>query len=121
MGHTVVIGGGGAGLTAAIAARKAGAGVLLLSKTKVGTSCCTSYSGGGFSLPAGKNGGTEAFRKATRNVGREMNHSGMLETFVAGCEAGLREIQSWGVTLRFTDDGYAWSSETAPNPVMGNS
>ena len=119
MGHTVVIGGGGAGLTAAIAARKAGAGVLLLSKTKVGTSCCTSYSGGGFSLPAGKNGGTEAFRKATRNVGREMNHSGMLETFVAGCEAGLREIQSWGVTLRFTDDGHAWSSETAPNPVMG--
>lgn len=119
MGHTVVIGGGGAGLTAAIAARRAGAGVLLLSKTNVGTSCCTSYSGGGFSLPAAKNGGTEAFRKATRAVGREMNHPGMLETFVAGCGAALREIQSWGVTLRFTDNGHAWSSETAPNPVMG--
>jgi succinate dehydrogenase/fumarate reductase flavoprotein subunit len=115
MGRTVVIGGGGAGLAAAIAARKAGAEVLLLSKTKVGTSCCTSYSGGGFSLPAGKNGGTEAFRKATRDVGREMNHPECSKRS-SPVRGALLEIQSWGVTLRFHGEGHAWSSETAPNP-----
>ncbi len=119
MGFTVVLGGGGAGLVAAIAARKAGADVLVLSKTKIGTSCCTSYSGGGFSIPPRKDEGADIFRKSTLSVGRNVNHPGMLETFVTGCEAGLREIASWGVTLRFTDEGHAWSNETAPNPVMG--
>ncbi len=49
----IVVGAGGAGLTAAVAAAKKGAEVLLLSKTACGDANCTAYSGGLFSLSSG--------------------------------------------------------------------
>ncbi|MBP6332110.1 MAG: FAD-binding protein [Aminivibrio sp.] len=47
----IVVGSGGAGLTAAVAAAKRGAEVLLLSKTACGDANCTAYSGGSFPSP----------------------------------------------------------------------
>ncbi len=46
----LVIGGGGAGMRAALAAKKEGADVLLVSKTPIGKSTCTYLSGGIFSV-----------------------------------------------------------------------
>ncbi len=44
----LVIGGGGAGLRAALSAREEGAEVLLVSKTPIGKSTCTQLSAGAF-------------------------------------------------------------------------
>jgi len=49
----LIIGGGGAGLRAALAAREEGARVALVSKTPIGKSTCTQLSGGAFSVVAG--------------------------------------------------------------------
>jgi succinate dehydrogenase/fumarate reductase flavoprotein subunit len=49
----LVIGGGGAGLRAAIEARKSGASVLIVSKTRVGYGCNTAISAGGIAAAVG--------------------------------------------------------------------
>ena len=59
----IIVGSGGAGLTAAVAAAKQGADVLLLSKTACGDANCTAYSGGMFSLSSGTVTPDDHFRR----------------------------------------------------------
>ena len=49
----LIVGGGGAGLRAAIAARESGADVVLASKTPIASENCTAYAHGGFSGAVG--------------------------------------------------------------------
>ena len=68
----IVIGGGGAGLCAAVAAREAGQEVLLLSKGPIGRGCATAYSGGLFSV-AVEGMTVEEHRKRSLECGRDLN------------------------------------------------
>jgi len=94
--RVIVAGAGGAGLCAAIAAREAGAEVLLVSKTRPGMGNCTAYAGGGFTAPVG--GFTPEEHKAlTRAVGRGLNEGRLVETVSDGAEAAFARLRSWGV------------------------
>ena len=63
MADVVIVGSGGAGLTAAIAARRAGAGVTVISKTEAAVASCTAYSAGLFSLACGGGSPREQYEK----------------------------------------------------------
>ncbi len=113
----LVVGAGGAGLTAAIAARRAGAEVILCSKTSVGLGGCTAYAGGGFTLAAGKVS-PEEHRANTWSIGRHVNQQPLLSVLSAEGEQALRELQEWGVTIAI-GDGHATVRGSAAKPIMG--
>ena len=94
--EVLVVGGGGAGLRAAIAAKEEGAEVLLVSKTPAGKSTCTQLSGGGFSLAAG--GFSEQDHlESTLLVGRGLNHIEFVRTLVAEAPDRIRELEGFGL------------------------
>ncbi|MGI6358767.1 MAG: FAD-binding protein [Bacillota bacterium] len=113
----LVIGAGGAGLVAAIAARKQGAEVAVCSKSSSGLGGCTAYAGGGFTLAVGKV--TPAEHKAnTWSVGRRVNQEPLLNVLSNQGEQALRQLQDWGVTIDI-GDGHATVTATAARPIMG--
>ncbi len=77
----IVIGGGGAGLCAAVTAREAGQEVLLLSKGPIGRGCATAYSGGLFSV-AVEGMTVEEHRKRSLECGRYLNERHLLNVLV---------------------------------------
>ena len=77
----IVIGSGGAGLCAAVAAGEAGQEVLLLSKGPVGRGCATAYAGGLFSL-AVEGMTVEEHLKRSRECGRYLNEPHLLNVLV---------------------------------------
>jgi succinate dehydrogenase/fumarate reductase flavoprotein subunit len=113
----LVIGAGGAGLVAAIAARRAGAEVTLLSKTSTGLGGCTAYAGGGFTLAAGKVSPAD-HRARTWEIGRRLNQESLLNVLSGEGEQALRELAAWGITIRVSD-GHATVRDSAPTPIMG--
>ncbi len=114
----VVIGAGGAGLTAAIAARQQGARVALLSKTASGLGTCTAYAGGGFTLAVGQVTPEEhAIR--TKEIGRQINQDALVEVLSREGAKALEELQRWGITIRVGDNGHASVASSAPKPIMG--
>jgi len=91
----IVIGGGAAGLRAAIAARQVGAQVLLMAKAPVGLANCTAYSGS-FSLAiAGLT--PEEHRAMTWETGRYLSEPDLLTTLVAEAPQRVLELQRFGV------------------------
>lgn len=99
-GRVIVVGAGAAGLCAAVAAREAGAEVLLVSKAKPGLASCSAHAGGNFTAPLG--GLTAAEHKAlTRFVGRGLCEDRLVEAVSEGAEAALARLRSWGV--RYSD------------------
>ena len=100
--RVIVIGSGGAGLTAAVAAAKAGAEVVLLSKTTCAVGSCTAYSGGMFSLASGSVSPDDHFKRVM-DVGRGAGDPGLVRTLSEHCEASLRTLSDWGVTIRIKD------------------
>lgn len=113
----IVIGSGGAGLVAAIAARRPGNEVVVLSKTPMGTGTCTAYAAGIFTLGCGKVA-PEMHASKTLEVGQHMNDLKLVQTFTENAEKSLKEIQSWGVNIRFFESGKASTRASAPNPFM---
>ncbi|HSL93457.1 MAG TPA: FAD-dependent oxidoreductase [Bacillota bacterium] len=114
----VVIGGGGAGLVAAVAAAREGVRVALLHKTQPGFATCTAYAGGGFSLAYGQVSPTEHYRK-TLETGRGINRPDLLGVL---CEQGgpaLTELKEWGISIRMSERGHASVSSSARTPIMG--
>ncbi|MDO5116164.1 MAG: FAD-binding protein [Synergistaceae bacterium] len=117
MARVTVVGAGAAGLTAAIAARKAGAEVALVSKTAAGAASCTAYSAGLFSLACGGVTPEEQFEKLLR-TGYGLNDRKLLRTLTEESCASLEEIASWGVTVAFKKGG-ASVRASARNELMG--
>ena len=115
--RVIVIGSGGAGLTAAVAAAKAGAEVVLLSKTSCAVGSCTAYSGGMFSLASGSVSPDDHFKRVM-DVGRGAGDPGLVRTLSEHCEASLRTLSDWGVTIRIKD-GKAHVRASAPSEIMG--
>lgn len=94
--RVIVVGSGGAGYCAAIAAREAGAEVLLLTKAPPGMASCTAYAGGGFTGPI--EGVTpEEHMQLTREVGRGLSEPAMHEAVSLGAAEAFANLTRWGV------------------------
>lgn len=104
--RVMVIGAGGAGLTAAVAAAKEGAEVILLAKTGSGNANCTAYSGGFFSLASGSVSPEDHMSRVLK-TGRDVNDRNLLRILAFECEGALRTLQSWGVAMRINNSGRA--------------
>ena len=92
----LVIGGGGAGMRAALAARERGAEVLLVSKTPPGKSTCTYLSGGAFSLAVGGLS-VETHFKNTLQAGKGINDPEMVKVLVEDAPDRVRELERFGL------------------------
>ena len=92
----LVIGGGGAGMRAALAAREKGAEVLLVSKTPLGKSTCTYLSGGAFSL-AVEGISRETHFKNTLQAGKGINDPEFVKILVEEGPERIRELQRFGL------------------------
>jgi succinate dehydrogenase/fumarate reductase flavoprotein subunit len=115
--RVVVIGSGGAGLVAAITAKKAGADVVLLSKTNRGSGTCTAYSAGIFSLACCGLSPEEHYKK-TLETGHYLNDKSLVKVMTEEAEKTLRTLVDWGLSIKLAK-GTASTWETAPNPIMG--
>jgi succinate dehydrogenase/fumarate reductase flavoprotein subunit len=117
MKRIVVIGTGGAGLVSAIAARKAGAEVIVLSKTSRGSASCTAYSAGIFSLACGGVTPQEHYEK-TLSVGGRINDKELVKVLAEEAEVTLKTLLDWGVQIKL-GHGTASARASAPNELMG--
>ncbi len=93
----LIIGGDGAGMQAALAARANGARVILLSKTPLGKSTCTYLSGGAFAVAA------EGFTKADHrrnifNTGRGINAADLVNILVEETPTRIKELVDQGLS-----------------------
>ncbi len=101
----LVIGGGLAGMTAALRAAKAGARVLLLARAAPGVACNSAVSGGGM-LIAGPNITREAHYDLTMDVGHRLNEPALVDTLsrdAPACREWLE--QTMGFKLSVKDKG----------------
>lgn len=114
----IVIGAGGAGLTAALAAREKGAEVLLLSKTGAGDANCTAMSGGLFSLAAGRISPEEHF-VSLRKIGKFVNEPELVDILASRSEESLLRLKTLGITINIYSGGRASVRDTAPSEVAG--
>ena len=114
----IVIGAGGAGLVAAVAAAREGAKVALLHKTRAGFATCTAYAGGGFSLAYGQVSPAQHFGK-TLETGRSINRRDLLAVLCDEGARALTELRDWGISIRLSEKGHASVSASAPTPLMG--
>ena len=94
----LIIGSGGAGLRAAIEARRHGVNVLLVSKSKVGLGNCTATAGGVFRASHYRKSSEEHFQE-TLEAGRYLNNPALVRTLVANAWPALKEIQKLGIEL----------------------
>jgi succinate dehydrogenase/fumarate reductase flavoprotein subunit len=108
----LVIGSGAAGLRAAVAAKLAGANVLIVSRGAPGKSSATIVSGGVFAgsrddeSPAGH-------LERTLQAGRGLNQRALAEILVEEAPARLQELVEWGFDACFRN-GYLYSRGRAP-------
>ncbi len=117
MFDVVVIGGGGAGLCAALAARESGADVLIISKTPLGKANCTAFGGGGFTF-AGPGTPWQDHYERTYQTGRRVNDPDLLETFSREALGSVSSLERFGVKVRLHPNG-ASVAPWAPNPRVG--
>ena len=92
----LVVGSGGAGLVAAIAAKRSGADVSVVSKARRGLGTCTTHAGGIFTLACGGLSPDEHYRK-TLETGHHQNDERLVKVLSEEAEAALRELARWGV------------------------
>ena len=92
----LIIGGGGAGMRAALTAKEKGAEVLLISKTPIAKSTCTYLSGGAFSL-AGAGLSKEAHLRATLQAGKGINAPDLVKILVEEAPERVHELERLGV------------------------
>jgi len=116
----LVIGAGGAGLRAAIEARRRGASVIMVSKTPAGTASCTAYAAGGFK--AALDGPVELFKALkdpeehfleTVSSGCYLNNQRLVEVLVKEAPARLLELREYGVDVSVKKGG-CWVTGSIP-------
>ena len=116
--RVIVIGAGSAGLTAAIAAAKAGADVTVLSKSRQSSNTSTLYSGGIFTLPCGGVAPEEHLEK-TLQTGRRLNDLELARTLSSEAAPALKQLEEWGVGIRYPRPGMASVKHSARHKMMG--
>ncbi|MGD0623237.1 MAG: FAD-binding protein [Thermodesulfobacteriota bacterium] len=92
----LVIGGGGAGMRAALAAKEKGSEVLLASKTPIGKSTCTYLSGGAF-LVAAEGLSKESHLNLTLQAGKGINSQELVAILVEEAPKRIRELERIGL------------------------
>lgn len=92
----LVIGGGGAGMRAALAAKEKGSEVLLASKTPIGKSTCTYLSGGNFSVAA-EGLSKETHFHLTLQTGKGINSQELVTILVGEAPERIRELEKIGL------------------------
>ncbi|HCW51117.1 MAG TPA: hypothetical protein DGR79_03485, partial [Clostridiales bacterium] len=111
----VVVGSGGAGLSAACAAARAGADVVVVTKGRAGLANATAYAGGGFTVspPAGSPAasGVEALTpqkhfRLSLETGRLLGDPRLLEEMCRRGPEALRELErEYGVRFDWSSGG----------------
>ena len=107
----LVIGSGGAGLFAAIAAKKEGAEVLVVGKGRPGRANNTAISGGVFAAVTGSKGtrDTESLHISdTLAGGRFINNPEMVSTMVKGASRQVENLLKYGVYLQRKEGKDFW-------------
>ncbi len=105
MRDVLVIGGGLAGMTAALRAAHAGARVLLLARAAPGVACNSAVSGGGL-LIAGPNITREAHYALTMDVGHGLNEPSLVDTLTRDAPACREWLEAqMGFQLSVKDKG----------------
>ena len=95
----LVVGSGGAGLRAAIEAKRSDAKVILASKTPIGHGNCTTYSGGGSAAAIEGLSEKEHF-EITMKTGRSINNENLVKVLVKDAPKELLGLRDFGVRLR---------------------
>jgi len=95
----LVVGSGGAGLRAAIEARKQKVDVLLISKSQTGLANCTACALGVFRLAQGLDE-KEKYFKAVLEAGRFLNSRKLVRILVNNADLAVRELKEFGVNLK---------------------
>ncbi|MEA2059248.1 MAG: FAD-binding protein [Thermodesulfobacteriota bacterium] len=103
----LVIGGGGAGLRAAIAAASAGADVLMVSKTRMGYASNTYLSkaivaSSGWGTPEDS---SDVHKEDTRAGGRYLNDPEMVARFTEKIRSETRQLMAWGAAFGCDEGG----------------
>src|SRR4030067_1902601 len=91
----LVIGGGGAGLRAALEAVKHGVKVILVSKSRIGSKNNTEMSAGGLAVAAGwgnSKDNPQAHFKDTDAAGCYLNNQRLVEILVMSCEKQVYDL-----------------------------
>jgi fumarate reductase (CoM/CoB) subunit A len=112
----LVIGGGGAGMRAALTAREEGAEVALVSKTPIGKSTCTQLSGGAFSVTF-RGFSREKHYEFSLLTGRGLNQKEFLQALVDEAPQRIRELEDFGLQGEWRTGRYATHGKA---PVWGN-
>lgn len=110
----LVVGGGAAGLRAAIEAVRLGASVLVVCKGKAGYNTITAVSGGGMRAALG-GASPEEHLKDTLRAGRGLNDRRLVETLAKEGGERVRELRDFGMELRV---GYG-SASVGETPGKG--
>ena len=121
----LVIGGGGAGLRAAIEARKSGASVLIVSKTRVGYGCNTAISAGGIAAAvswADNRDNSQIHLQDTLAAGHFVNDHILAEVVSSNIPRELDNLSEFGI-LFMTEAGRTYvgltPGHTYPRNVRG--
>jgi len=109
----LVIGGGLAGLSAAILCRESGLDVLLCSKAAPGLANCTALSGGGF---RSQNSGfsSDEHRSLTLKAGHHLNEPALVDTLVENGQQAIMSLSRYGVNARERSRGFYVTADKGP-------
>ena len=105
----LVIGGGAAGMTAALEAREKGLDVTIVSKSKVGRSGNTIVAGTGLAVLAPDSESKDTpkiFSEDTIRSGKEINDRGLVSLHINGSSKIVDKLTRYGVVFRKLDDGF---------------
>ena len=94
----LIIGSGGAGLRAAIEARRYGVSVLLITKGTARFDCCTAAAMGSFRVSWEDKDIEEHFYE-TLNAGKHLNNPELVKILVVRAGPALRELETFGIRL----------------------
>src|SRR5512135_1248691 len=116
----LIIGGGGAGLRAAIGAREAGVRALLISKGPLARCGATPMAGADFTLdglslsrmgfPGEPKDTEEKFFNDIVTQGFFLNNQKLMEQYIRSAPARLKELLDWGVKVNFSEERAIFTS-----------
>lgn len=120
----LVIGGGAAGVLAALTAKKNGAGVVLVSKGSAGRSGNTPMAEGGIQASFHLNDNPGKHFEDTMEAGCHINDKRLVELLVNIAPGCIRELETYGVSFKKTDSGdffqYKSSGSSGPRCLWIN-
>jgi succinate dehydrogenase/fumarate reductase flavoprotein subunit len=113
-----IIGTGGAGMMAALAAAEQGVDVLIVGKAAVGRGTCTSFAGG-FFTSSSLNFSKEQHYETTLEVGRHINDLQLVDLITQRGAACLEKLSGMGVRLLPMGNGFRVDNQDNEKLIPG--